>query len=137
MTQTDLVKALTAERYQPRYLTKPGEEMPPALSFDDLIASLRQEAKKPAPEARKQYARVPDEVRKWQNEEADKFIERRLERERELHNTLDREARRREKKKQERAQKVELDQFDLVQLALSQGKSVKEALSHLEQRRKK
>jgi len=136
MTQTDILNVLTVERYQPRYLTRPGEEIPELLSFDNFIAALRAEAKKPVPEARREYARPRSETVKWQNAEADEFIAKRVARQRELDKIRGVDPRRREKKKQEKPRVVELDQFDRVQLALSQGRSVKEALSHLEQRRK-
>lgn len=44
MSLTDLEQRLLVERHQPRHLTPAGEPLPAVQSFDDFIASLRQEA---------------------------------------------------------------------------------------------
>jgi hypothetical protein len=56
MTQ-ELWKDLYVEAYQPRHLTPYGQEIAPVLSFDDFVASLWKEARKPVPGAT--YAPTP------------------------------------------------------------------------------
>lgn len=83
MTQ-DEIQALLVERYQPRHLTPSGEPMPAVQSFDELLAALRAEARQPVPGQREGYARTPQEVSSWQNEDADRVIQFRIERQRDL-----------------------------------------------------
>lgn len=123
MTQDELLQALTVERYQPRHLTRAGDPMPAPLSFDDFVASLREEAKRPVIA----YAKPTVELMRWQNEEADKFVARRIQREKELEAVREDEARRRAKKKKA----PRLDEFGRVEVALASGKSLHDALSEL------
>jgi hypothetical protein len=127
MTETDL-HSLLVERYQPRHLTRDGEEMPEAQTWDEFISALRAEAKKPQPLSRQGYVPTATEARKAQNADADRFIE---DRQREV--LLAREARRAKREEEARIiEEVRLTRMaNRVDSALSQGASLKQALKEL------
>lgn len=117
-------QALMAERYQPRHLTKPGDPLPAVQTMDELLASLRAEAKKPVPGERRDYAKPSDEARRLQNEDADRFIQYRVERQK-----VQDEIRRHDAKRKPTRPRV--SRATKVQIALAQGQSLHEALQVL------
>lgn len=133
MTQTEY-EALMVERYQPRHLARDGAEMPKVLTFDEFLASLRAEAKKPVPSEPAGYAKTRAETIRWQNEEADAFIARRVEREKELERIRRHDAGRRKKTTVKKTTAVKLSQADAVAVSLLKGQSLREALQEANKR---
>lgn len=85
-----LAQELTVERYQLR--VHADGTIDPVQSFDDFVAALRAEAKKPLPHRPRVYAKTPNEARKWQEAEVDRVVAERVEKARREKETVRREA---------------------------------------------
>ena len=144
MKLTAFEQQLLVERYQPRHLTPTGEPMPAVSSFDDFIASLRQEAANGYSDIDRAKRNQREQERTLSRARQAELVAAAVERRKEalehrelkaqqasasIRATLE-QARESERVLAE-VRKAELDPFEIISKAMDSGLSYEEALNRI------
>jgi hypothetical protein len=144
MKLTAFEQQLLVERYQPRHLTPTGEPMPAVSSFDDFIASLRQEAANGYSDIDRAKRERQQEEKALNHARQAELVSAALERRKEAHERREAKAREasasiratlEEARESERlmaeVRKSHLDPFQVISKAMDSGLSYEQALEQL------